>query len=88
METFKELLSNANNLDIMTQSNTAASQYMLSGSSKVLKRIQEISDDTGMGNVSDVTKAVDVVLKTPMKVFVSDISIAEEIFPPSGNGLS
>ena len=70
----------------MTQSNTAGSQYMLSGASKVLKRIQEISDQTGNGNVSDITAAVDIVLTKSNKVFISDSSMVEQIFPPSGNG--
>jgi hypothetical protein len=88
LETFKEILAFAKHLDILTQKSTSGYEYMMSGSSQVLRKIQEISDVTGKSNISDVTDTIDYVIKTPNKVLISDMSFVEQIFPPSGDGLS
>ena len=86
METFEELLKASTRLDIFTQKNSAAEQFMSSGSSKVLKQIQEISDKTHRNNVTEITETVMTVLNNPNKVFFSDMAyFVIQIHPPSGN---
>jgi len=86
LETFEELLKESSQLDILTQKNAAAEQFMSSGSNKVLKQIQDISDKAHKNNVTEITDAVLTVLNYPNKVFFSDIAyFVVQIYPPSGN---
>jgi hypothetical protein len=86
LETFEELLKESSRLDIFTQKNSAAEQFMSSGSNKVLKQIQEISDKAKLNFVTEITETVLTVLNYPNKVFFSDMAyFVVQIYPPSGN---
>ena len=53
---------------------------------KLLNKIQDISDETGWNNVSDISETVEIVLNTPDTLFFSEIALFEvRLYPPSGN---
>ncbi len=86
LDTFEELLKAAARLEIFTQKNSAAEQFMSSGSNKVLKQIQEISDLAHRNNVTEITETILAVLNNPNKVFFTDMAyFVIQIYPPSGN---
>ncbi len=85
LETFEEILKKSSELDILTQPNSAAQQYMSFGLNKDLKKLQDISDKTHWNNATDNTKSVLTVLDSPNKVFFSDMALfIVKIYPPSG----
>jgi hypothetical protein len=68
--------------------NSAAEQFMTASSNKVLKRLQEISDETGWNNATDISESVNAVLKFPNKVYFSDMAyFVVQIQPPSSKGI-
>ncbi len=81
------MLEYASRLDIITQKNTAVEQYMSSGSNKILKKIQDISDETKWNNATEMTESIVTVLNFPNKIFFSDMAyFVVQVEPPSGTG--
>jgi hypothetical protein len=61
---------------------------MASSSNKVLQQIQEISDETGWNNATDITESVNTVMNLPNKVYISDMAFFVLLVqPPSGKGI-
>ena len=61
---------------------------MSSSSNKVLKRIREISELTGWNNSTDVMESVNTVLKSPNKVYFSDMAFFVILIQlPSSKGI-
>jgi len=88
LETFKELLQNANQLDIIIMKNSAAQQYMATTSNEYLRKLLEISEATGWNNATDVEGIIDAVVKSPYKVCFNDLSgFILLIKPPSQDGV-
>ena len=58
---------------------------MSSGTNKFLKKLQEISDESGLNNSSDTTEIINTVLKFHNKVYFSDLAyFVQVIKSPSG----
>ncbi len=53
LDTFKELLDNADEIAIISIKNTVAPQYMAKSSNIYLKKLQAISDATGPNSVKN-----------------------------------
>ena len=88
LETFKDLLEHADQLDIITMKNSAAQQYMSTTSNEYLRKLLEISEATGWSNATDVEAIIDVVVQSPNKVCFNDLSgFLLLIQPPSQDGL-
>ena len=86
LETFEEILKESSKLAIITQPNSAAEQYMSSGSNKVLKKLQDLSEKTHWNNSIDGTKTILTVLDSPNRVYFSDMALfMVKIYPPSGS---
>jgi hypothetical protein len=86
LETFEEVLEESSRLDIITQKNAAAEQFMSSSSNKVIKKLQNISDQTHWNNATEMTESVLTVINYPNKIFFSDMAyFVVQIYPPSGN---
>ena len=88
LETFKDLLDHADELDFVTIKNTAPQQLMSTTSNKILRKIQNISDATGWNNATDITASVDLVITTPNKaLFAIVIDFELRMNPLTGVGL-
>ena len=88
LETFKDLLEHADQLDIITMKNSAAQQYMSTTSNEYLRKLMEISEATGWSNATDVEAIIDVVVQSPNKVCFNDLSgFLLLIKPPSQDGV-
>ncbi len=86
LETFEEILKKSSKLDIITQPNSAAQQYMSSGSNKVLKKLQDVSDNTHMNKSTGGANTILAVVDFPNKVYFSDMALfMVKIYPPSGS---
>ena len=55
-------------------------------SNKFLNKIQQISDESGRNNVTDISEALQTVLRVPNTVFFSDMAyFVILLYPPSGS---
>jgi hypothetical protein len=82
LESFHDVLNKAKDLQIMTQKDAAAEQYMSSTSNVILREIQKLSDAAGLNNITDMVAA----LKMPNTVYFSEIAyFILQIYPPSAN---
>ena len=80
------MLEYSSHLDIITQKNAAAEQFMSTSSNKVIKKLQDISDETHWNNATELTESVLTVVNYPNKIFFSDMAyFVVQIYPPSGN---
>lgn len=88
LDTFKELLSHSDNIDILTSAGTSAEYYMRTTSNIYLRKLHEVSTTRGQDNVHDPNVAIETVLNNPNKVFFSDLAyFVLQIKPPSGVGI-
>ena len=69
LDTFEEILKESSHLDIITQKNTAAEQFMTAGSNKLLKKLQDISDITHWNNATKISETILTVLNCPNKLY-------------------
>ena len=88
LDTFKELHSHSDNIDILTYSGTSVEDYMRTTSNRYLRMLQELSKARGQDNVHNLRAAIEPFLNNPNKVFFSDMSFfVLQIQPPSGVGI-
>ncbi len=86
LESFEEILKKSSDLEIITQKNTAAQQFMSSGLNKILKKLLDASEKTHSNINSETDAAMSIVLNNPNKVFFSDMAdFYGQINRPSGN---
>ena len=88
MDTFKELLSQADHLRVLTQANTATESFMRVSSNPYLRNLQKISDETGQNIMFGLDESIQLVLNTTNTVYFQDMAyFILMLRPPSGKGL-